>query len=280
MIRAVERALAIFDAFDREHQSLTLQEIGDRIGMPKATTFRLVNTLHNSGFLVRLEGQRYSLSLKVVRLAGLVRSTISVREIARPTMAEVSERTGETVTLNARLGRERICIDVVETPAPLMTIVKPGEHVSLLFGATARLLLAYMGEAEIDAVVAADAPSGFDPEALKAQLAAYRRDGYAHTSNQRIQGVTAVAVPLFDVEEQVHHTLAITGPSVRMDPGIDGLIGVMQDAGQRISALLGSSGGKAGAQRAPSRQATLPPVNPASASVDRAATPASVKTGA
>ncbi len=241
MIRAVERALAIFDAFDVTHQSLTLQEIGDRIGMPKATTFRLVNTLHNSGFLLRLEGQRYSLSLKVVRLAGLVRSTISVRDIARPTMIEVSAKTGETVTLNARLARERICIDVVETPAPLMTIVKPGEHVSLLFGATARLLLAYMPEAEIDAVIAADAPPSLDPAALKAQLATFRRNGYAQTSNQRVAGVTAIAVPLFDVEEQVQHTLAITGPSVRMDPRIDDLVGIMMSAGKQISALLGSA---------------------------------------
>lgn len=241
MTRAVERALAIFDAFDQKHQSLTLQEIGDRIGMPKATTFRLVNTLHNGGFLVRLEGQRYSLSLKIVRLAGLVRSTISILDIARPAMTEVSGKTGETVTLNARLGRERICIDVVETPAPLMTIVKPGEHVSLLFGATARLLLAYMPEPEVDAVIATDAPPGFDTAALKAQLAEFRRKGFAHTSNQRVVGVTAIAVPLFDVEEQVHHTLAITGPSVRMDPRIDELVDIMLGSGRQISSLLGSS---------------------------------------
>ena len=274
MIRAVERALAIFDAFDHEHQSLTLQEVGERIGMPKATTFRLVNTLHNSGFLVRLEGQRYSLSLKIVRLAGLVRSTISIRDIARPTMIEVSEKTGETVTLNARLGRERICIDVVETPAPLMTIVKPGEHVSLLFGATARLLLAYMPDPEIDAVIAADAPANFDAAALKAQLAEYRRKGYAHTSNQRVAGVTAVAVPLFDVEEQVHHSLAITGPSVRMDPRIDDLVSLMLGGGKQISSLLGSAGGQVQAHQPAGKPAKVqraapalaPPSRPPSAS--------------
>lgn len=58
MIRAVERALAIFDAFDSQHQSLSLLEIGERIGMPKATTFRLVNTLESCGFLLRLDDQR------------------------------------------------------------------------------------------------------------------------------------------------------------------------------------------------------------------------------
>ena len=34
MIRAVGRALAIFDAFDNEHLSLTLQDLAERIGEP------------------------------------------------------------------------------------------------------------------------------------------------------------------------------------------------------------------------------------------------------
>jgi DNA-binding IclR family transcriptional regulator len=65
MIRAVGRALAIFDAFDNEHLSLSLQEIAERIRMPKTTAFRLVNTLERAGFLIRMDNQQYCLSLKV-----------------------------------------------------------------------------------------------------------------------------------------------------------------------------------------------------------------------
>ena len=35
MIRAVGRALAIFDAYDNEHLSLSLQEIADELGISK-----------------------------------------------------------------------------------------------------------------------------------------------------------------------------------------------------------------------------------------------------
>ncbi|MEP9348666.1 IclR family transcriptional regulator [Xanthobacter sp. KR7-225] len=248
MIRAVGRALAIFDAFDAQHQSLSLQEIGERIGMPKATTFRLVNTLVRGGFLVRLENQRYCLSLKILRLAGLVKSTLGIREAARPTMAEVCRLTGETVTLNIRSGAERICVDVVDTPSPLMTIVRPGEHVSLLYGATARLLLAYAGEKEIDAVIAhaqaqakAQAKEQVDAEALKAALAEIRRLGYSCTSGQRIPGVTAISVPIFDINDEVHYSLSVTGPSVRMDPRLDEFKQIMRTAGASISAMMGTS---------------------------------------
>ncbi|MFC5504011.1 IclR family transcriptional regulator [Bosea massiliensis] len=242
MIRAVERALAIFDAFDVQHQSLSLLEIGERISMPKATTFRLVNTLHRNGFLVRLEDQRYCLSLKILRLSGLVKSTLGIREAARPAMAEVCRATGETVTLNIRSGVERVCIDVVDTPSPLMTIVRPGDHVSLLRGATARLLLAYAGDEAIARIVAQSAAADkVDPTELMADLAKIRNQGFACTSGQRIPGVTAISVPIFDIKDEVHYSLSLTGPSIRMDPRLKEFKAIMLEAGASISAMMGTS---------------------------------------
>ena len=116
MIRAVGRALAIFDAFDNDHTSLSLQEIGERIKMPKTTAFRLVATLERAGFLIRMDNQQYCLSLKLARLGGMVRSTLSVRDVARPVMLEVNQATSETITLNSIVGNERMVLEVVDTP--------------------------------------------------------------------------------------------------------------------------------------------------------------------
>ncbi|MEP9370409.1 IclR family transcriptional regulator [Xanthobacter sp. VNH20] len=242
MIRAVERALAIFDAFDSQHQSLSLLEIGERIGMPKATTFRLVNTLQNGGFLVRLEDQRYCLSLKILRLAGLVKSTLGIRDMSRSIMVETCRATGETVTLNIRSGIERICVEVVDTPSPLMTIVRPGEHVSLLQGATARLLLAYAKDAEIEDIIQRTPGSQkIDLAQLRAALATIRQQGYACTTGQRIPGVTAISVPIFDMNNEVHYSLSLTGPSIRMDGRLQEFKRILIEAGAALSAMMGTS---------------------------------------
>lgn len=241
MIRSVERALAVLDAFDADHQSLTLQEIGRRTGIPKATTFRLVSSLQEAGYLIRDSQQQFSLSLKVTRLAGLVLSTTGIRDIARPIMAEVSAKTGETVTLNARLGDERICIDVVETPATLMTIIKPGEHVSLAIGAIAQMFLAYSPETEVERIISAHSMTRSAKAALKNALAQFRKDGYAISTGQRVAGLTAIAVPIFDAKDEVHHTMGITGPSSRMDTRTEMLAEIMLNAARRISILLGCS---------------------------------------
>ena len=97
MMRSVQRILAVFESFTAEKNSLTLQEIADRIDLPKSTAFRFVQSLEKSGYLVRLEDQQYCLSLRFTRLAGLVKSTLGIREIARPMLAELAEKTKETV---------------------------------------------------------------------------------------------------------------------------------------------------------------------------------------
>lgn len=240
MTRSVTRALAVFDAFDQQHLSMPLLEIGKRIGMPKATTFRLVNTLEKAGFLVRLDNQQYCLSLKMVRLAGLVPSTMSIREAARPVMLDVNRRTGETITLNARLKSERVVIDVVDTPAPLMAIARAGEHIPLARGAAGQALLAFMRDDKRASLLRSLA-RGKKAEitALATDLDRIRRQGYALTRGQRVPGLTAISVPIRDHNNDVQHCIALSGPSVRVDDRESEFIEIMVSAGAKISDRLG-----------------------------------------
>lgn len=242
MIRAVGRALAIFDAFDNEHLSLSLQEIAERIRMPKTTAFRLVATLERAGFLIRMDNQRYSLSLKLARLGGLVRSTLGIRDIARPVMLQVNEQVSETITLNAIVGNHRMVLDVVDTPSPLMSMARPGERMPLLVSASARVLMAYMPSDELERVLAANATApDFDRAALDRELARFRKQGFGISRGQRVPGLTAIAVPIFDIHDQVRYCLSLTGPSVRIDPRDHELAEIMVAAGRDISSRLGAS---------------------------------------
>jgi DNA-binding IclR family transcriptional regulator len=241
MIRAVARSLAIFDAFDNQHLSLTLQEISERIRMPKTTAFRLVNTLEKGGFLIRMDNQQYCLSLKLLRLAGMVRSTLNIRDIARPVMAEVNRETSETITLNVAVGSERLVLEVVDTPAPLMSMARQGQHMPLLYGASSRILMAHMSEPELDKVLKIVAGGkSIDRIGMERELARFRRQGYALTRGQRVPGLTAIAVPIYEIDGKVRHCLALTGPSVRVDPRDLDFAEIMMAAGRDLSNRLGA----------------------------------------
>lgn len=240
MTRTVARALSIFDAFDRDHLGLTLQEIGERIGMSKATTFRLVNTLEREGYLVRRPDNRYRLSLKIVRLAGLVEDTTTVRDAARAAMQDLGRRTGETISLSSRIQDERVVIDVVDTPSPLMAVVRPGERYGLLWGASSRVLLAHMPERDQAEIL--DRVEQRVAELARSDISHVHRRGYCITHGQRVAGLSALAVPLYDRSNTVMACLALSGPTVRVEPREQEFVELLMEAGRSVSARLGKPG--------------------------------------
>lgn len=240
-VRSVVRALSIFDAFDAQYSSLSLQEIGVKVEVPKATAFRLVNTLVNTGFLVRLPDSRYALAPKMARLGSLVRSNLGIRDVVYPTMLAVNEATRETVTLNVAAGQHRLCVEVVDTPSPLMAIVRAGEQAPLGYGATGRILLATMPEDQRNQILAEMKLGEEARSAIERELSRFRLQGYSLTRNQRVQGVTAIAVPLTDPSSGGHYCLALTGPSIRMDPAESAHIDLMVRAGADINRALGGA---------------------------------------
>ena len=143
----------------------------------------------------------------------MVRSTIGIREIARPMMLDIVKQTGETVTLNTVANNQRLCIEVFDTPSPLMSIVRPGEQTSLLHGATGKMLLACLPPSEFEQVWRAT-PPGKRPDRAKLEkdLALYRKQGFALTSSERVPGVTAISVPLYDVNGKVRYSLVSPAP--------------------------------------------------------------------
>lgn len=217
MMRSVQRILAIFESFSRTKDSLTLQEIADRIGLPKSTAFRIVQSLEQAGYLVRMESQQYCLSFRFTRLAGLVKSTIDIRELARPAMLDLAQRTKETITLNTVNGKDRVCIDVIDTASPLRSVTKPGEHIRLLNGSSARLLMAYLPKKELTPIMAyVVRTTKIKQSALAAELAQIREQGYAVSHGGRVLGLSAVTAPIADVNGDVRYCLTAAGPTVRL----------------------------------------------------------------
>lgn len=245
MMRAVERILAIFESFTPERSSLTLQEIADRIELPKSTTFRIVQSLEKAGYLVRLDDQKYCLSFRFTRLAGLVKSTLGIREIARPIMLELAEETKETVSIHTVSGRNRVCIDALATAAsPLRNVVQPGEQVPLLAGSASKVLMAYMPKSPLTPLVSAIARQTKRSQAdVLEDLAKVRRQGYAVSHGERLLGLSAISAPITDAHDEVHYCLSIGGPTVRMQMNEKEIIKRVRKAAADISRQFGGKQG-------------------------------------
>jgi len=240
-MRAVQRIFAIFESFTSEKSSLTLQEIADGIELSKSTAFRIVQSLEEAGYLVRLEDQKYCLSFRFIRLAGVVRSTLGIREIARPIMSKLADKTKETVSIHTHNERNRVCIDAIFTArSPLRSIVQPGEYAPLGLGSASKVLLAFMPESQaapiVDGIARRTKLSKAD---LLAEVAMAKEQGYSVSHGGRLLGVSAVAAPIKDANDEVHYCLSIGGPTVRMQPNEKDIVRQVVRAAADISRQFG-----------------------------------------
>lgn len=239
MKRAVDRIFAIFESFSRERSSLTLQEIAERIELAKSTTFRIVQGLEQAGYLVRLENQKYCLSFRFTRLAGFVNSTLGIREIARPIMAELAERTKETVSIHTVSGRNRVCIDAMATASSLRSVVQPGEQIRLQSGSGSKVLMAFMPKAQLAPILASIARSTKRKAEMLAELAKIRDQGYAVSHGERLLGLSAISAPIKDASDEVHYCLTVAGPTVRIQVKEKEFTRLVVTAAANISRLFG-----------------------------------------
>ena len=73
-VAAVERALAILDCFESDHESLPLKTIAQKTGLYKSTILRLCVSLESYGYLRRREDGDFQLGPTLWRLGALYRN--------------------------------------------------------------------------------------------------------------------------------------------------------------------------------------------------------------
>jgi DNA-binding IclR family transcriptional regulator len=240
-MRAVERIFGVFECFTPQADSLTLQEIADRIELPKSTAFRIVQSLEKAGYLVRLENQQYCLSFRFLRFAGLVKSTLDIREISRPIMTELAEKAKETVSLHTMSGQNRVCIDVVNVDSPLRSVVRPGEQIPLQAGSGSKVLMAYLPTETLTPILVRIARETKRSKVeLLEELTQVRERGYAVSHGERLLGVSAISAPIKDVHDEVHYCLSLGGASTRIQAREKEFIKLVVRATTGISRLYGA----------------------------------------
>ena len=98
--RSLERALKILCVFNAGRQTLTLSQLSESLGLPKATVSRLCSTLIKYDFLgYNQESRQYSLGLKLFELGSIVFSSFSMRRVASTYLTQLQSKLGKTVFL-------------------------------------------------------------------------------------------------------------------------------------------------------------------------------------
>ena len=157
-VGVLDRVVAILDAIEAGN-ARSLADITQATGYTRSTTHRLLQAMEAHDLLDYSGPRGYHLGPRFLRLANRALRELPLRDLAHPVLTRLSETTGESAQLYVRSVDERVCIDAVESPSELRTIVAVGAALPLTKGSAGKLFLAWATPADRDRLSAELEPS-------------------------------------------------------------------------------------------------------------------------
>ncbi|MCB0046027.1 MAG: IclR family transcriptional regulator [Caldilineaceae bacterium] len=243
--QSISRAIALLKCFNDTRPEWSLSELSDYLSLNKTTTHRMLAALEGEGLVERSGAGNYRLGAELIALGGCAMRSNELRNTARPFMETLTRETGEAVTLEILVRDQVQILDEVSSRDPLDSALNIGARLPIHATSTGKLLLAYQSGDAIDAMLerplAALTPHTLvEPNALRAQLAAIREEGYATSTHELDIGFTAVAAPVYSQSGAVAAALSVGGPVLRLHgDAFPAVVAAVQVAARRISRRLG-----------------------------------------
>lgn len=238
-VHSVENALDLLDAICEEGGEARVSQLSQRLGMSKASVFRLLATFEGRGFVERSDDSlKYRLGLSACEMGQKILARMGVLRKARPTMNRLVRQCNESVYFVVRRNDYLLMLDMVDTTQQVKITPLVGQRFPLTTAA-GRIFLAFEGEtgkkrSDLPGAVAL-APA--EREAIRGFGLCIDQEGFG-------AGVTCVAVPLLNGKGEAAAALVILGPTFRLTEGRieTELLPQVREAGAAISAGLGYLG--------------------------------------
>lgn len=235
-----ERIIDVFLLVANAPEALTAKEISQQSGLPISTVYRLLGTLAQSG-LVATHDQGYVPGPMCLRIAANTSSTSLLLTQSIPVMQTLAVRSGESVALMLPVGKEAVCLEMIESTQSLRCSFSRGRAQPLLRGASAKALLAHMPAAVQQEVTNYFEATDVVPADFQAQLAQIRLQGYAVSESEVDAGVWGVSAPIFS-RQGLEGALSLMAPAIRAQQREAELITAVVQSAEAVSEQLGSPG--------------------------------------
>ncbi|MFQ6551377.1 IclR family transcriptional regulator [Aestuariibius insulae] len=239
----VGKALGVLDQVAGFGRPVRFSELLEASDLPKATLYRLLQTLTNQEMLI-YEPDRgvYSPGIRLVRLAHAAWAQSSLAPIARPHLEALSREVGETVHLAQLDGGHVLYVDKRNAAEPVEMYSQSGKVGPAYCTGVGKAMLAHLPEPDLARVLPQQSFHRFtgatlaDEDALRSELAEIRRHGYGFDREEHEPGIICVAVPILTPRGRLLGALSVTGTTARTRlAALEGYVPRIKAAAKAIS---------------------------------------------
>ncbi|ABE37843.1 IclR family transcriptional regulator [Rhodopseudomonas palustris] len=221
IVRQAANVLEILEYFARVKKPATLAEIADHFGWPRSSTFNLLTTLADKGYLYEPRPRAgYYPTPRWLVLAREVSEVEPLPAWSRALITSLSSETGETVAIAAPAGVMAVFIDVIESSAAIRYFAHIGHRVPIHATSSGRALLLQYSQDERDSLYRKIEFKQYNPstpisiDAVEAELSKSIERGYCQSFADYSRDLAGVAVPLPIGERRL--SVVVAGPEFRI----------------------------------------------------------------
>jgi len=242
-IQVIDRMMKLLDVLATHPEPLGLKQIAQYTGLHPSTAHRILSAMAGGRLVDRIDPGSYRLGMRLLELGNMVRSRISVRELALPVMRELHSHTGETVNLSVRHDDEIVYVERTSSGRTAMRVVHMiGARAPLHVTAAGKLFLLEDGFARLRDYakrtgLAAHTKNTLSTlQLLERDLERTQRQGWATDNEEAEIGVRCVAAGVRDDSGLLIAALSLSTPADRMKPQWGPLI---KETADRVSRSVG-----------------------------------------
>ncbi|MEM1044524.1 MAG: IclR family transcriptional regulator [Pseudomonadota bacterium] len=220
---SLTRGLKILEVIASSDGPAALSVTARKVGLPRSTTYHIMQTLTQLGYLRQDEDSRtYRLGEKAFQLSGQGMSINRIAETAIPLLKDLCVETGESAALAALVDGHVTLIATHDADGPVRVVQDVGAHRPVHATALGKVLAAWLPEAELSALLPSLRFESFTDKTVVQrnrfvkELQRVLSAGVAYDNEEFITGVRCVAAPVFNQGEDVVAALGLTGPRHRM----------------------------------------------------------------
>ncbi|MDN7671253.1 IclR family transcriptional regulator [Burkholderia oklahomensis] len=250
LVPGLERGLRILSEFSAREPVLSAPELSKRIGIPRTTTFRLLQTLEALGFIERANGDRhFRLGVGVLRLGFEYLNSLELTDLGTPVLERLRDTTGLSTHLLIRDRRDVVFVAKAQSNAPMFGSVKvhvgtrlPAHatvHGHVLMGDLTRDAMRQLYPEKRLEAFTEHTPATVDE--LYERVRHYARLGYAVSEGAFESGISAVTAPVRDHSGSIVAAITATVPRSEIGAAeekerlVETVCGAAVDLSQRLN---------------------------------------------
>ena len=197
---AIEKCLQILSLFSLDKTQFSINEICEKLHFNISTTYRILSTLEEYGYVSRLKSKDYVVGTQALYLSAIYTQSNHLEQI-RPIVDAIRDISGETASFFVEEDSMRICLYRAHSRDEIRHNIEQGSRLELNRGASGRIILAY-GKRKND-------KTGFYKE--------IRDSGYYLSIHEHNSSLFALAVPVISSSSKFVGAIVVSGPISRFN---------------------------------------------------------------